>query len=58
LPQKVICQGCGCILYEDIDLKSPEEIIQQHDGKCPSCGKKLTFAPENIDVRPVGQATS
>ena len=58
MPQRAVCQDCGCILYEDIDLKSPDEIIQQHDGKCPSCGKKLIFVPEKIDVKPVEQVTS
>jgi hypothetical protein len=53
VPQRVICQNCGYILYEDVDLKSPDEIIQQYDGKCPSCGKKLSFVPENVDVTPV-----
>ena len=36
-------------------MKSPDEIIQQHDGRCPSCGKKLAFIPENVDVKPAEQ---
>ncbi|UCC33275.1 MAG: hypothetical protein JSW53_05780 [Candidatus Bathyarchaeota archaeon] len=52
MPQKVVCRECGFVLYEDLDLKAPDEIMQQYDGKCPSCGKKLTFTPENIEVKP------
>ena len=52
MPQKVVCRDCGFVLYEDIDLKSPDEIIEQYDGRCPSCGKKLTFVPENVEIKP------
>jgi len=39
-------------------LKAPDEIIQQHDGRCPSCGKKLIFVPENIEVKAAEEASS
>lgn len=53
MPQLVICEQCGAILYNGVDLKPPDEIIQEHDGKCPKCGKKLSFTPKNIEVKPV-----
>jgi DNA-directed RNA polymerase subunit RPC12/RpoP len=35
-----------------VELKPPEEITQTLDGKCPKCGKKLSFMPKNIEVKP------
>jgi DNA-directed RNA polymerase subunit RPC12/RpoP len=52
LPQQVKCHGCGAILYEGEELKSPEEILQMHEGKCPECGEKLDLTPQNIEVKP------
>lgn len=52
LPQKVVCHKCGTILYEGVDLKTPDEIIQIHDGKCPKCGKKLYLIPRDVEVKP------
>jgi predicted RNA-binding Zn-ribbon protein involved in translation (DUF1610 family) len=52
VPQRVICQKCGFLLYDGIELKPPDEIIQSHDGKCPNCGKKLSFVPKNVEVKP------
>jgi hypothetical protein len=51
MPQKVICEACGEILYSDIDLKPPEELIRNFEGKCPKCGKELSYNPENIEIR-------
>jgi len=31
-------------------LKPPDEIIQANDGKCPKCGKKISFIPKKVDV--------
>ncbi len=51
MPQKVVCHNCGSILYEGLDLKPPDEIIQSYDGKCPKCGKKLSFIPKDVEVK-------
>jgi hypothetical protein len=51
LPQRVICEKCGFILYEGSDLKPPDEIIQTHDGKCAECGKKISFVPKKVEVK-------
>jgi len=52
MPQRVLCQRCGAVLYEGVELMPPDEIIQRYDGKCPSCGKKLSFPPMNVEVKP------
>jgi DNA-directed RNA polymerase subunit RPC12/RpoP len=53
MPQRAVCQNCGALLYEGTDLKPPDEIIQQYDGKCPKCGKKLSSIPKDVEVKPV-----
>jgi len=53
LPQLVFCHKCGAALYESIELKPPDEIIESYDGKCPKCGKKLSFTPKSVEVKPI-----
>ena len=56
VPQLVICHKCGAILYESIEeVKSPDEIIQSYDGKCPTCDKKLSYIPKNVEVKPADE---
>ena len=31
-------------------MKPPDEIIQTNDGKCPKCGKKISFIPKKVEV--------
>jgi len=57
VPQRVICQKCGFLLYDGLELKPPDEIIQSHDGKCPNCGKKLSFVPKNVEVKPAEETS-
>ena len=52
MPQRVVCQQCGYVLYEGAELKPPDEILHQHDGKCPRCGKKLALVPLDVEVKP------
>ena len=33
-------------------MKPPDEIIQKNDGKCPKCGKKISFVPKKVEVGP------
>lgn len=51
MPQRVICEKCGFILYEGSELKPPDEIIQTHDGKCTKCGNKISFVPKKVEVK-------
>jgi hypothetical protein len=52
LPQRVICHGCNFVLYEGGELKPPDEVIQQHEGKCPKCARKLSLLPLEVEVKP------
>jgi len=52
MPQRVLCDDCGEILYEGDDLKSPEEIHQMYNGKCPKCGRKLSLMPRKVKILP------
>jgi len=53
MPQRVICHGCSHVLYEGPELKPPDEVLQQFDGKCPKCGKKLSLLPIDVEVKPL-----
>ncbi len=53
MPQRVICHGCSHVLYEGVELRPPDEIIQQHNGTCPKCGRKLSLLPIDVEVKPV-----
>ena len=53
MPQRVSCAKCGYILFEGVELTPPDEIIQRFDGRCPKCGKKLTFEQGAVDVKPI-----
>jgi rubredoxin len=53
VPQRVVCQGCGHILHQGAELKPPDEVLHQHDWKCPKCGKKLALIPIDVDVKPI-----
>jgi len=55
LPQKVNCDKCGAVLYEGEELKSPEEIIQMHNGRCPKCGRELSLTPIKVEVKPASK---
>lgn len=52
MPQKIKCEGCGLILYNDIDLKPPSEIIKQLNNSCPRCAKELVFDPKKVEINP------
>jgi len=53
LPQRVVCHQCGYILYDGDELKPPDEILQEYNGKCPKCGRKLALIPLNVEVKPM-----
>jgi hypothetical protein len=52
MPQRVICHGCNHVLYEGPELRPPDEIIKEHNGKCPQCSKKLSLLPLDVEVKP------
>jgi len=51
VPQLVLCEKCGATLYKGMDIKAPNEITQQYDGRCPKCGKRLSFIPKKVEVK-------
>ena len=53
LPQRVVCDACGTVLYEGKELKPPDEILQTHNGVCPNCQRKLAPVPIAVDVTPI-----
>ena len=55
MPQMVICQQCCATLYEGEELKSPYEIVQGYNGRCPACGKKLSYMPMDVEIRLVNE---
>jgi len=55
MPQRVVCHGCSHVLYEGIELKPPDEIIQQYSGKCPNCSRKLSLLPLEVEVIPLNK---
>jgi len=57
LPQRVLCDGCGATLYEGEELKSPEEILQMYDGKCPNCGRTLSLTPKKVEVKAASKSS-
>jgi len=58
LPQRILCERCRSILYEDMDLKAPYEIVKRYNGKCPKCGRKLFSDPINFEVKKTEQSVS
>ena len=36
-------------------MKPPDEIIQANDGKCPKCGKKISYMPKKVEVKSAGE---
>jgi ribosomal protein S27AE len=53
LPQRIHCERCGAILYEDIELKPPIEIVQRYDGRCPKCGRRLSYFPIKVEIKKI-----
>jgi hypothetical protein len=51
VPQKIICEGCGNILFKDIKLRPPQELIHELNGKCPYCDKELIFNSDKLEIK-------
>ncbi|MCC6012925.1 MAG: hypothetical protein LM593_00975 [Candidatus Verstraetearchaeota archaeon] len=47
---RIICSKCNTVLYEDIELISPQEIMEKYNYKCPKCSSSLNFDPSNIRI--------
>jgi hypothetical protein len=51
-PMKVSCEKCEFLLYEGLDVKAPYEIVQEYNGRCPNCARRLRHKPEGIEIKP------
>jgi hypothetical protein len=51
MPLQVICQKCKFVLYDGKELKTPYELVEGYNGKCPNCGKKLSQMPIDFEIR-------
>jgi DNA-directed RNA polymerase subunit M/transcription elongation factor TFIIS len=58
MPQKIFCNECGSILYHGLELETPLEIIQRHNGVCPQCKRKLDFETEKLKIIPYEEPAS
>jgi hypothetical protein len=55
MPQKVVCDKCGEILYNGEILKAPRDIIKKFESFCPKCKKELSFDAEKVNIVPHDQ---
>lgn len=55
MPQRIHCDTCGNILYEGIELKSPFEILELYEGKCPKCDRRLSSVPIRVNITRIKQ---
>lgn len=53
----MICDKCCALLYEGEEIRPPNDIVLDYDGKCPNCGKKLSFVPINVEIRVIAGAS-
>jgi hypothetical protein len=53
MPMKVLYEKCGFLLYAGLDVKPPYEIVQEYNGRCPNCAKRLHHKPKNIEIKPL-----
>jgi len=38
-----------------MDLKPPDEVVEENEGRCPKCGNELNFSPSNIKIKPASE---
>ncbi|MHA1785590.1 MAG: hypothetical protein ACTSVY_08175 [Candidatus Helarchaeota archaeon] len=50
MPELVYCKKCGNVLYESIELISPNEVLKRFGEHCPSCNRKLEFNPTLVQI--------
>ena len=55
MPQKVVCNKCGEVLYDGEILRAPKDIIKKFESCCPKCKKDLVFDAEKVDIMPHDQ---
>ncbi|KXH75837.1 MAG: hypothetical protein AM326_08560 [Candidatus Thorarchaeota archaeon SMTZ-45] len=53
MPFKIYCDGCQTLLYFGETPKAPYEIIEDNNGRCPKCARKLASEPISLEVKPM-----
>ena len=48
---EVTCGKCGEKITNMKMLKSLKDVMKSYDGKCPSCGQKLSISEFSLDVQ-------
>jgi hypothetical protein len=51
----VVCHGCGEILYEGRDMIPIYRLMIMHEGRCPSCNRKLSITPKKIELHQIAE---
>ncbi len=47
---EVTCGKCGENIVNMKMLKSIRDVMNQHNGRCPSCGQRLSTSEFTLDV--------
>ena len=48
---EIICGKCGKLVQKIKMLKSIKDTLDVYDGKCPSCGQKLSIQEFSLDIQ-------
>ncbi|MBS1267365.1 MAG: hypothetical protein MAG458_00064 [Nitrosopumilus sp.] len=48
---EIACGKCGEKIKDMKMLKSLKDVMKPSDGRCPSCGQKLSTAEFSLDVQ-------
>ena len=58
VPLRAVCNKCDAVLYEGIEIKASSEIVLSYDGRCPKCGRKLSFIPKKVEIGIANETTN
>ena len=47
---KIVCNVCGYVLYEGVELIPFYKLRQEIDNKCPNCKRKLAIRPVSVEL--------
>ena len=48
---EVTCGKCGEVIASMKMLKSIKDVLNPHNGKCPSCGQALSISEFSLDAQ-------
>ncbi|MBC7120457.1 MAG: hypothetical protein H5T33_02570 [Candidatus Methanosuratus sp.] len=50
MPIRVLCHQCKAVLYEDLELVSPKEVLEKNNGRCPKCSATMSFDANSLRI--------